>query len=148
MAGVNGLGLTVTECAVNKIRSVLEREEQPSLLRLSVQGGGCAGFKYEFTTEVRTGSLSADDEDGDFDSEIEDVDDEEDEDEEGDVVGGASDIVVSAEDGVPLLLIDRFSKKFLRNSTIDYVEDMNGSRFVVNNPGVKFGCGCGNSFSL
>ncbi|WP_169193633.1 HesB/IscA family protein [Anaplasma platys] len=150
MASVDSLGLTVTECAVSKIRSVLEKEEQPSLLRLSVQGGGCAGFKYEFTTEVRGGSLSVDDEDDDCDSEIEDVDDEdeEDEDEEGDVVGGASDIVVSAEDGVPLLLIDRCSRKFLKNSTIDYVEDMNGSRFVVNNPGVKFGCGCGNSFSL
>lgn len=149
MTSVDSLGLTVTDGAVSKIRSVLEREEKPSLLRLSVQGGGCAGFKYEFTTEVCGESLSMDDDEDDY-SEIEDIDedDEEDEDEEGDVVGGASDIVLSAEDGVPLLLIDRCSGKFLKNSTIDYVEDMNGSRFVVNNPGVKFGCGCGNSFSL
>ncbi|MDB1135600.1 HesB/IscA family protein [Candidatus Anaplasma sp. TIGMIC] len=152
MSGVEGYGLTVTDGAVSKIKSVLETEERPSLLRLSVQGGGCAGFKYEFTTEsisdvVAGGSGQMSAYDG-FDDE--DMDDEEDEEDEEDIdeVSGGSDLVLSDNAGVPILLIDRYSKKFLENSTIDYVEDMNGSRFVVSNPSVRFGCGCGNSFSL
>ncbi|WP_249549256.1 HesB/IscA family protein [Anaplasma phagocytophilum] len=149
MYGIEGYGLTITGGAVNKIKSVLGREGHPSLLRLSVQGGGCAGFKYEFTTEsMIDGLIDRSDSDDDSEFDIEE-DDEEEGDEEGhDEVRGGSDLVLSDDSGAPILLIDRHSKKFLKNSTIDYVEDMNGSRFVVNNPGVKFGCGCGNSFSL
>ncbi|SCV62226.1 Iron-sulfur cluster insertion protein ErpA [Anaplasma phagocytophilum] len=151
MYGIESYGLTITGGAVNKIKSVLEREGHPSLLRLSVQGGGCAGFRYEFTTEsMRDGLIGRSDGDDDSEFDIDDEeDDEEEEDEDGhDEVRGGSDLVLSDDSGAPILLIDRHSKKFLKNSTIDYVEDMNGSRFVVNNPGVKFGCGCGNSFSL
>lgn len=142
MSGVESCGLTITDGAVSKIRSVLEGEGSPSLLRLSVQGGGCAGFKYEFTTESLDGYDDMDDSD-----EFDDMDDEDEED-GVDEVGGGSDLVLSDHSGSPILLVDRHSRKFLKNSTIDYVEDMNGSRFVVSNPGVKFGCGCGNSFSL
>ena len=142
MSGVENCGLTITDGAVSKIRSVLEGEESPSLLRLSVQGGGCAGFKYEFTTESLDGY-----DDSDEGDEFDDVDGDDEEDGIDEVSGG-SDLVLSDHSGAPILLIDRYSRKFLENSTIDYVEDMNGSRFVVSNPGVKFGCGCGNSFSL
>ena len=42
--------LTVSDSAVRKIRSLIEAEEKPGLmLRLSVNGGGCSGFQYEFS---------------------------------------------------------------------------------------------------
>ncbi|MEH0831561.1 HesB/IscA family protein [Anaplasma bovis] len=143
-------GPVVTDCAIDKIKSVLERENFPAVLRVSVCGGGCAGFKYEFTTERMDASDDAEDdiEEDYYDDEPDDSEFDEEDDEYGDEVSGGSDLVLSDGQGVPILRIDSHSKEFLKNSTIDYVEDINGSRFVVNNPDAKFGCGCGNSFSL
>ncbi|MEE2914636.1 MAG: iron-sulfur cluster insertion protein ErpA, partial [Pseudomonadota bacterium] len=31
---------------------------------------------------------------------------------------------------------------------VDYREDLQGSRFVVDNPNAETTCGCGNSFSI
>ncbi|MGN7661732.1 MAG: HesB/IscA family protein [Anaplasma sp.] len=144
MSGPECCGLALTDGAVSKIRAVLQEEGGASFLRISVQGGGCAGFKYEFTTE----GLYDDDKDDEYfeeeDADFDDVGDDED----GDEVSGGSDLILSDESGRTILFVDRRSKKFLLGSTIDYVEDINGSRFVVNNPAAKFGCGCGNSFSL
>ena len=40
----------VTDNAFNKIRDLLVEEKDPNLaLRMSVKGGGCSGFQYEFT---------------------------------------------------------------------------------------------------
>lgn len=42
--------LTVTDSAVNKVRSLVEEEANPELkLRVFVTGGGCSGFQYGFT---------------------------------------------------------------------------------------------------
>ncbi|MGN7678667.1 MAG: HesB/IscA family protein [Anaplasma sp.] len=144
MSGPDGCGLTLTESAVNKIRAVLQEEGEASFLRVSVQSGGCAGFKYGFTTE---GSYDDDKDDEYFEEDDADFDDIGD-DEDSDEASGGSDLILSDESGRTILFVDRHSKKFLRDSTIDYVEDINGSRFVVKNPAAKFGCGCGNSFSL
>ncbi len=46
------------------------------------------------------------------------------------------------------LLIDSLSYQYLSGSRIDYLEDLQGSRFVVNNPNAETTCGCGNSFSI
>lgn len=45
------------------------------------------------------------------------------------------------------VLVDSQSAEFLRGSTIDYVESIQGSGFRINNPNVKTACGCGKSFS-
>ena len=50
-------------------------------------------------------------------------------------------------DGVALL-IDALSYQYLVGSVIDYKEDLQGSRFTVENPNATTTCGCGNSFSL
>lgn len=50
-------------------------------------------------------------------------------------------------DGVKLL-IDAMSIQYLEGSEIDYVEGLEGSRFVVNNPNATTTCGCGSSFSI
>ena len=46
------------------------------------------------------------------------------------------------------LLVDPMSIQYLSGATIDYIEDLQGSRFVINNPNAKTTCGCGSSFSV
>lgn len=46
------------------------------------------------------------------------------------------------------LLVDPMSFQYLMGSEIDYKEDLQGSRFVINNPNATTTCGCGMSFSV
>ena len=45
-------------------------------------------------------------------------------------------------------VIDEASLPFLAGSEIDYVEEIIGAAFKVNNPNATAGCGCGTSFSV
>ena len=56
------------------------------------------------------------------------------------------DTVVST-DGADLL-VDPLSIQYLTGSSVDYVEGLQGSRFVVENPLATTTCGCGMSFSI
>jgi iron-sulfur cluster assembly accessory protein len=46
------------------------------------------------------------------------------------------------------ILIDPVSVGFLAGSEIDFVDDLIGAAFKINNPNAKTSCGCGTSFSL
>ncbi len=46
------------------------------------------------------------------------------------------------------LLVDRESLQFVRGSTIDFEESLQGAGFKVNNPNVVAACGCGSSFRV
>ena len=46
------------------------------------------------------------------------------------------------------LVVDPMSLQYLVGGTIDYVEGLQGSRFVVDNPNATTTCGCGSSFSV
>jgi iron-sulfur cluster assembly protein len=46
------------------------------------------------------------------------------------------------------LLVDAESLPFVRGSTIDYEESLQGAGFKVNNPNVVAACGCGSSFRV
>jgi iron-sulfur cluster assembly protein len=48
-------------------------------------------------------------------------------------------------DGVKVL-VDEISIDYLRGATIDYVEDLMGGGFKIENPNAVSSCGCGNSF--
>lgn len=50
-------------------------------------------------------------------------------------------------DGVQMM-IDPMSFPYLMGSVVDYKEDLQGSRFVIDNPNAKTTCGCGSSFSI
>ena len=45
------------------------------------------------------------------------------------------------------VLLDSMSYPYLYGSTLDFVEDLSGSKFVINNPNAKTTCGCGESFT-
>ncbi len=105
--------VTVTERAVSKIATILSKEPAGSMLRVSVEGGGCSGFQYKFDVERER----ADD----------------------DLVLGRDNATV---------LIDPISVGFLAGSEIDFVDDLIGAAFKINNPNAKASCGCGTSFAL
>ena len=46
------------------------------------------------------------------------------------------------------VVLDSLSYPYLYGSTLDFVEDLSGSKFVINNPNAKTTCGCGESFSI
>jgi len=59
----------------------------------------------------------------------------------------ASDDVSIVRDGVTML-VDPVSLQYLAGSEVDFVDDLIGASFKVNNPQAKTSCGCGTSFSL
>ena len=105
--------ITVTERAAQRIGDILRREPAGTMLRVSVEGGGCSGFQYKFDTE----RLRADD-----------------------------DIVI--EQSGATVLIDPVSLDYMAGAEIDFVDDLIGSAFKVNNPKATASCGCGTSFAL
>ena len=50
-------------------------------------------------------------------------------------------------DGVSLV-VDPLSFQYLVGSEVDYKENLEGSRFMVQNPNATSTCGCGASFSI
>ena len=105
--------VTVTERAARRIHEILRREPPGTMLRVSVEGGGCSGFQYKF----------------DIDSARED-----------------DDILIRREGA--FVLIDSVSLAYLSGAEIDFVDDLIGASFRVNNPNAKASCGCGTSFAL
>jgi iron-sulfur cluster assembly accessory protein len=105
--------ITVTERAARRIGEILRREPPGSMLRVSVEGGGCSGFQYKFDIDRAQG-----------------VDD-----------------VVIRRDGATVL-VDQISVGYLAGSEIDFVDDLIGASFRINNPKATASCGCGASFSL
>ncbi len=105
--------LVLTERAARRINEIMAGEPAGSMLRISVNGGGCSGFSYAF-----------------------DVDRTRHED----------DIVVER-DGAALL-VDAVSLQYMGGSRVDFVDDLIGQSFKIENPLATASCGCGTSFSL
>src|SRR5256885_14947753 len=105
--------VTVSERAARRIGEILGREPAGTMLRVSVEGGGCSGFQYKFDMERAQ----------------------------------APDDILIAQGGARVL-IDQVSLGYLSGSEIDFVDDLIGASFRINNPNAKASCGCGTSFTL
>jgi len=46
------------------------------------------------------------------------------------------------------VIIDEVSLDYLKGSELDYVQDLIGSYFAMNNPNASSTCGCGSSFAV
>lgn len=57
------------------------------------------------------------------------------------------DDVAIERDGVTVL-VDTMSLEYMKDSEIDFVEDMIGASFQIRNPNATSKCGCGSSFSV
>ena len=105
--------VTMTDRAARRIGEILKAEPAGSMLRVSVEGGGCSGFQYKFGFEKEP----------------------------------APDDLVLAQYGATVL-IDPVSVKYMAGAEIDFVDDLIGASFKVNNPVATASCGCGTSFSI
>ena len=56
------------------------------------------------------------------------------------------DIIITQSDVT--FIIDPISLQYLYGGKIDYLENLEGSKFIVSNPNAKNTCGCGSSFSI
>ena len=48
LARVSATDILLTPNAARRVAVIAERQSKPAILRLSVDGGGCAGFTYKF----------------------------------------------------------------------------------------------------
>lgn len=125
--------LVFTQSAACKVWDLMMEEGNLNLnLRVYITGGGCSGFQYGFTFDEEIS-------DDDFIIKKDAANDEDDEDDDGGSKGG---------DQTVQLLIDPMSYQYLVGAEIDYLEDLQGERFVIRNPNAKTTCGCGSSFSV
>ncbi len=46
------------------------------------------------------------------------------------------------------MVVDSLSYQYLVGSKVDYIEGLEGSRFIIDNPNATTTCGCGSSFSI
>ena len=63
------------------------------------------------------------------------------------VPGAAPDDLVLERDGATVL-IDPVSLDYLQGSRIDFVDDLIGQSFKIDNPNATASCGCGTSFAI
>ena len=112
--------ISITNRAATKVWELIEEEGNFDLkLRAYVTGGGCSGFQYGFTFDEVTN--------------------------EDDSV-----TIKNLEDSpnVVHVLVDPMSFQYLTGAEIDYVEDIDGARFLIRNPNASTTCGCGSSFAV
>lgn len=50
-------------------------------------------------------------------------------------------------DGVKLV-VDSISLDLVRGASVDFIDNLGGAHFAVQNPNAASGCGCGTSFSI
>jgi len=106
-------GINLTERAAKRISEIMAGEPAGSMLRISVNGGGCSGFQYAFDVDR---NRQADD--------------------------------IAIERGGATVLVDEISRQYMAGSTIDFVDDLIGQSFKIENPQATMSCGCGTSFSI
>jgi len=51
-------------------------------------------------------------------------------------------------DNAIFAMVDSLSAPYLKGAVVDYLQNLQGARFVVQNPNAETTCGCGSSFSL
>ena len=106
--------ITISDAAKQHIQGLIKKtKNKKSFLRVSIQGGGCAGFTYHF----------------DFDDKAQ----------KGET---------TIKSGTQILVaIDKTSLSLMNDAEIDYVDELGGSFFKINNPNAASSCGCGVSFA-
>lgn len=124
--------INFTDEAARKVAELILEEENLDLkLRAYITGGGCSGFQYGFTFDEKIDS------DDTLVKKVITL-------KQGGGVEGYSNKTVDV-----TLIVDPMSIQYLAGAKIDYKEDLEGARFIIEqNPNAKTTCGCGQSFSV
>jgi len=67
---------------------------------------------------------------------------------EFDIVSERNDDDLTIERDNVTVLIDTISAEYMKDSEIDFSDELIGAAFKINNPNATASCGCGTSFSL
>jgi iron-sulfur cluster assembly accessory protein len=67
---------------------------------------------------------------------------------EFDLVEAAGEDDITVERDGATAVVDLISLVLLKGSEIDFVDELVGAQFRINNPNAKSSCGCGTSFSI
>ncbi len=59
-----------------------------------------------------------------------------------------NDVIIFEEKNKNIFVTDKISFDYLKNSSVDWVESLTNSQFIISNPIAKSSCGCGSSFSI
>ena len=115
--------LIITPNCLAQVERLIQKRKakggENTFLRVYVDAGGCSGFQYKFELDQE---FNPDD----------------------DVT-----LVASSSEDFPRVVVDETSLGFLKGSTLDYVQEMIKSSFVVaDNPQSESACGCGSSFAV
>ena len=105
--------ITLTPRAARRINEIMGGEAPGSVLRISVNGGGCSGFSYAFDIDRNR----------------------------------TKDDLAVERDGATVV-VDAVSLQYMTGATIDFVNDLIGQSFKIENPQATASCGCGTSFAL
>ena len=140
----NDPALILTAKGFDKIYELVSEVGEPdTLLRVYIQGGGCAGFEYGFEFDQ-----SVDETDWLMCHRFESCGSVECELLDPNMPISKQVKREQADQKKVLVVIDPFSYPLMAGSTLDYVDDdPTGCRFVFKNPRAKRTSGCGSSFS-
>jgi iron-sulfur cluster insertion protein len=105
--------IALTASAAKRIKVLNAQSGTDQMFRITVSGGGCSGFQYEFK----------------LDDQLNDDD------------------LTFERDG-SVLVTDETSLDLIAGSEVDFVDDLMGAYFQVNNPNAVSSCGCGTSFAI
>jgi len=105
----------ISPAASRRMQALRAKYPDRLALRVTVDSGGCSGFKYKLTLDTAAPT--------------------------------SDDVVVDTPAGVRVVT-DSVSLGLVKGATIDYVEEMARTAFVIaSNPQAATGCSCGSSFT-
>lgn len=105
--------VSMSDSAAKRISEILVSQPDKYALRISVEGGGCSGFFYQYKLVEKRNN----------------------------------DDFILEKDGARIL-IDAISLSFMDGAEVNFVDNLIGQAFEINNPNVVSSCGCRTSFSV
>ncbi len=131
------MNFEITDNAYNRVAYLMQKENASGNkdkamlgLRVSVDGGGCSGFMYNYEL---VDNISVDDLVIEKSIKPKAVNANNYNEMEGKFVK---------------IIVDPISCQFLKGCTLDFIEELGASYFQIINPAATAKCGCGNSFAI